>query len=299
MSQFVRLNTSGVMDKDTDSQYLREGNYEDANDIRHRSLIGSENQAIVPVVGNALAVTIPNTTITARVYRVFIDISTSPVSGSLYYKNSVTNVISQINSSIILTTLSAYYTALTNNTTGLFNSIVVSPANPFQFTALTTISATTGYFDVALDELTDNEYLLWQVGNLFDIQLLTEYINSVKSFKVIGSEELNGDVFVWSVTDRIFDTSSRTVSEVGVITYNEGANTYAYKRLIRSKLLDFDPNYRVQAQVEKTNVDQVNLYWTDAFNKPRIIKIKGAYTNDMALRAYGGNYDLDYIENQS
>ena len=299
MSQFVRLNTSGVMDKDTDSQYLREGNYEDANDIRHRSLVGSENQAIVPVVGNALAVTIPNTTITARVYRVFIDISSGTASGTLYYKDSATNAIAAANLSLSYSTLANYYTALTNNATGLFNSIVASPANPFQFTVLTTTSATTGYFDVSLDQLTDNEYLLWQVGDLFDIQLLTEYINSVKSFKVIGSEELNGDVFVWSVTDRIFDTSSRTISEVGVITYNEGANTHSYTRLLRSKLLDFDPNYRVQAQVEKTNVDQVNLYWTDAFNKPRTIRIKGAYATDMALRAYGGNYDLDYIENQT
>ena len=163
----------------------------------------------------------------------------------------------------------------------------------------TTVPDTTGYFDVSLNQLTDDEYLLWQVGDLFDIQLLTEYINSVKSFKVIGSEELAGDVFVWSVTDRIFDTSTRTISELGVITYNEGANTHSYTRLLRSKLLDFDPNYRVQAQVEKTNIDQVNLYWTDAYNKPRTLKIKGAYVTDMALRAYGGDYDLDYIENQS
>jgi hypothetical protein len=299
MSQFVRLNTTGIMDKDTDSQYLREGNYEDANDIRHRSLIGSENQAIVPVVGNVLGVTIPNTTVTARVYRVFLDISAGSASGTLYYKDSATNAINPAALSISFTTLADYYTALTNNATGLFNSIVVSPANPFQFTALTTTSATTGYFDVSLDQLTDDEYLLWQVGDLFDIQLLTEYINSVKSLKVIGSEELAGDVFVWSVTDRIFDTSTRTISELGVITYNEGANTHSYTRLLRSKLLDFDPNYRVQAQVEKTNVDQVNLYWTDAYNKPRTIKIKGAYVTDMALRAYGGDYDLDYIENQS
>ena len=303
MSQFVRLNTTGIMDKDTDSQYLREGNYEDANDIRHRSLIGSENQAIVPVVGNVLGVTIPNTTVTARVYRVFLDISAGSASGTLYYKNSTTNAINPAALSISFTTLADYYTALTNNATGLFNSIVVSPANPFQFSTLTvtstTIPDTTGYFDVSLNQLTDDEYLLWQVGDLFDIQLLTEYINSVKSFKVIGSEELAGDVFVWSVTDRIFDTSTRTISELGVITYNEGANTHSYTRILRSKLLDFDPNYRVQAQVEKTNVDQVNLYWTDAYNKPRTLKIKGAYVTDMALRAYGGDYDLDYIENQS
>ena len=299
MSQLVKLNTTGVMDKDTDSQYLREGNYEDANDIRHRSLIGSENQAIVPVVGNTLAITIPNTTITGRVYRVFLDISSGTGSGTLYYKDSATNTIYPAALSLSYTTLANYYTALTNNTTGLFNSIVVSPANPFAFTPLTTLTATTGYFDVALDQLTDLEYLLWQIGDLFDIQLLTEYINSAKSFKVIGSEELDGDVFIWSVTDRLFDTASRTVSEVGVIKFNEGSNTYAYTRLIRSKLLDFDPNHRVQAQVEKTNIDQVNLYWTDAFNKPRTIKIKGTYATDMALRAYGGDYDLDYIENQS
>jgi hypothetical protein len=234
---------------------------------------------------------------------VFLDISAGSASGTLYYKNSTTNAINPAALSISFTTLADYYTALTNNTTGLFNSIVVSPANPFQFTALTvtstTVPDTTGYFDVSLNQLTDDEYLLWQVGDLFDIQLLTEYINSVKSFKVIGSEELAGDVFVWSVTDRIFDTSTRTISELGVITYNEGANTHSYTRILRSKLLDFDPNYRVQAQVEKTNVDQVNLYWTDAYNKPRTLKIKGAYVTDMALRAYGGDYDLDYIENQS
>ena len=93
MSQLVRLNTTGVLDKDTDSQYLREGNYEDANDIRHRSLTGSENLAVVPVVGNASAVTIPNTGTSQRVYRVFININTTNVNGTLYYKNSSTNVI--------------------------------------------------------------------------------------------------------------------------------------------------------------------------------------------------------------
>lgn len=298
MSQFVRLNTTGILDKDTDSQYLREGNYEDANDIRHRSLTGSENLAVVPVVGNALSLTIPNTGTSQRVYRVFININTLNVSGTLYYKNSSTSAISAANLSATLTTLSAYYSTLTSGV-GIFQSIGLPASPAFSFSALTTISATTGYFDVSLNALTDDEYLLWQVGNLFEIYLLTEYINTSRPFKVIGSEELNGDVFVWSVTDPIYDTTSRTIGELGVVTYNEGAGTYAYTRLLRSKLLNFSPDYRVQAIVERTNVDQTNLYWTDNLNRPRSITIKGAYATDMALRAYGGDYDLDLIETQS
>jgi hypothetical protein len=298
MSQFVRLNTTGILDKDTDSQYLREGNYEDANDIRHRSLTGSENLAVVPVVGNALSLTIPNTGTSQRVYRVFININTLSVDGTLYYKNSSTSAISAANLSATLTTLSAYYSTLTSGV-GIFQSIGLPASPAFSFSSLTTTSATTGYFDVSLNALTDDEYLLWQVGNLFEIHLLTEYINTSRAFKVIGSEELNGDVFVWSVTDPIYDTASRTIAELGVVTYNEGAGTYAYTRLLRSKLLNFSPDYRVQAVVERTNVDQTNLYWTDNLNRPRSITVKGAYATDMALRAYGGEYDLDLIETQS
>jgi hypothetical protein len=298
MSQFVRLNTTGILDKDTDSQYLREGNYEDANDIRHRSLTGSENLAVVPVVGNALSLTIPNTGTSQRVYRVFININTLSVDGTLYYKNSSTSAISAANLSATLTTLSAYYSTLTSGV-GIFQSIGLPASPAFSFSSLTTTSATTGYFDVSLNALTDDEYLLWQVGNLFEIHLLTEYINTSRAFKVIGSEELNGDVFVWSVTDPIYDTASRTIAELGVVTYNEGAGTYAYTRLLRSKLLNFSPDYRVQAVVERTNVDQTNLYWTDNLNRPRSITIKGPYATDMALRAYGGDYDLDLIETQS
>lgn len=303
MSQFVRLNTTGILDKDTDSQYLREGNYEDANDIRHRSLTGSENLAVVPVVGNALSLTIPNTGTSQRVYRVFININTLSVDGTLYYKNSSTSAIGAANLSATLTTLSAYYSTLTSSV-GIFQSIGLPASPAFSFSTLTVteyvgLVATAGYFDVSLNALTDNEYLLWQVGNLFEIHLLTEYINTSRAFKVIGSEELNGDVFVWSVTDPIYDTSLRTIAELGVVTYNEGSGTYAYIRLLRSKLLNFSPDYRVQAVVERTNVDQTNLYWTDNLNRPRSITVKGAYATDMALRAYGGEYDLDLIETQS
>lgn len=303
MSQFVRLNTTGILDKDTDSQYLREGNYEDANDIRHRSLTGSENLAVVPVVGNALSLTIPNTGTSQRVYRVFININTLSVDGTLYYKNSSTSAIDSEVLSATLTTLSAYYSTLTSSV-GIFQSIGLPASPAFSFSTLTVteyvgLVATAGYFDVSLNALTDNEYLLWQVGNLFEIHLLTEYINTSRAFKVIGSEELNGDVFVWSVTDPIYDTSLRTIGQLGVITYNEGAGTYTYTRLLRSKLLNFSPDFRVQAVVEKTNVDQTNIYWTDNLNRPRSITIKGAYSTDMALRAYGGDYDLDLIETQS
>jgi hypothetical protein len=298
MSQLVRLNTTGILDKDTESQYLKEGNYEDANNIRHRSLSGSENMAVVPVVGNVLGLTIPDSGTSERVYRVFISTENLTVSGTLYYKNSSTSAITSQPLSTTISTLSAYYTTLTGPT-GIFQTLAPPTVSPFSFGSLITVSATKAYFDVTLNNLTDDEFLLWQVGTLFEINLISEYINTNRPFKVIGSEELNGDVFVWSVTDPIYDTASRTVGELGIAIYNEGTQTYSYTRILRSKLLDFRPDYRVQAVLERTNVDQTNIYWTDIYNRPRNITIKGTYATDMALRAYGGDYDLDLIETQS
>ena len=48
----VRVTPSGIMDKDTDVSYVNQGNYTDANNIRHRQTDGGNFAGIMPIKGN-------------------------------------------------------------------------------------------------------------------------------------------------------------------------------------------------------------------------------------------------------
>lgn len=91
MGIHVKLLQNGVMDKDTDPQGVSGGNYIDAQNIRHRDDSSSNLQAVSPMKGNSLKVTIPDPTSTETVWRVYVK-ATYPyvIDGSVgLYRNNV------------------------------------------------------------------------------------------------------------------------------------------------------------------------------------------------------------------
>jgi len=318
----VRVNPSGVLNKDMDLQYISQGDYIDANDIRHRSLDGQDVGGIVPVKGNTEVVSNLSYAATNRKkYRIFFDLE-GLYNGSLasheatFYYQAVPG--GTIDSSGGLPTppdtflytyafglsvadnLDQYALDLQDHFTqefsgfSTFDTLVTNATD-------STLTPYQAYFDYW--DTNDNEFTIWLVnisGEVCKVQLIEEYIAVGGNFKVVGSVDLNQDVFVWLASE---DTKTglnyAIVSEVGIIRYQE-PNTYTYTRLIRSSNLNLSPEHRVQAEVEKVG-NQINLYWTDRNNKPRVMYLKSEniYTQDGFLVSEGGRYELENIDLES
>ena len=69
----VRVTPSGRLDKDTEISYIREGNYTDAINIRHRNSDGQNIGGVMSIGGNNLEVTIPDYTATTQEYIIVFD----------------------------------------------------------------------------------------------------------------------------------------------------------------------------------------------------------------------------------
>lgn len=303
----VRVTPSGIMDKDTDMAYVSQGNYVDANDIRHRQTDGSAFGGVMSVLGNNLAVTIPDYVTSNKKFRIFLDLTDfyDTAVGSVSFTWKIQEAGSPFigvatNSATFIASLSVFANTVYTTITSL---IAYTPVGSFSFTATKTIGGVVyaGYFDI---EFTGNtlEYELWvenTTSNAASIFVIQDWIPSAvdRSFRIIGSQQLEEDLYVWlaSVTKKSGIISA--VSEIGVIRSNDNDVSYTYRRLLRSKNLNFSTDRRVEATLER-NGDEINIYWTDGFNKPRALYLKNSLKNttDGLLYANGGYYELENID---
>ncbi len=331
MSQHIRLNTQGILDTDNDPQAITGGNYVEALNVRHRDVSGNAMNTITPVKGNTftspwdgktfpiptdLTKTIQDVGASVARFRIYIDVSLDPLaiyegtvsleSGSNLYSFTVSGGSAYI-------PLATQYTNLTTLLQSGWTPAYPS-ANPFTIGALVTTSALTGYFDVVRNAGSgtplNNDFLLFGGGTLCTIVQTSEFIDIPAGYttwplKVIGFETIDTDTFVWSCTPEIVSgTPALTVSEIGVIHYDEDNSTTQYTRLLRCKRLGFSPNYQIQAQAERQG-NVVNLYWTDGFNPPRTLTIPydktlyNPYVEDCALSINGGNINYANVESQT
>jgi hypothetical protein len=300
----VRITPSGIMDKDTELSYVGGGNYIDANDIRHRQADGNNFTGIMPIKGNALKNTIGGYTSGEKRYRFYVDISdlvsgeltshvanltisfvysgSGPIpatySGSVNYAGtSISGVVSTIQSSI---------TSLVSPLTGITFS--VAPVGGYV--------GNTAFFDMFW---TGNDFTVAvenTQGTYASVYLLDEYLTSSGNFVVVGSEQIDDDLFLFLASETMAGNYS-LVSEIGVLYSTDNDSTFTYTRLIRSKKLEFSKNRRIESQSEKTT-DQISFYLTDDQSKPKVIYLKYANkrTADGLLFPQGGRYELDNID---
>ena len=300
----IRVTPSGVMDKDTDLQYVGQGNYVDANDIRHRQTDGSTFGGVMSVVGNEYMLSIPSYGSSSKVFRIYVDLnkiadgSVASNEGDLYLETSSGTVHSNLYLNIAGTSIPAYITTLKSYFNTLSNAAY---GGLFTYSATTITGTYTAYFDITTS--LDTDYVL-RVNNtnfeLCTIKLKNEYYATGGDFKVIGSQQLQDYLFVWLAGDVVSTGITSEVSEIGVIYTNDGGGTYNYTRLLRSKKMGFSTQRRVEAEIER-NGDEVNLYFTYGYNKPRAMYLKYSLitTQDAFLFTAGGRYELETIDDET
>lgn len=174
----------------------------------------------------------------------------------------------------------------------------------FVYSSVTYTTSSTAYFDVT--HSTFNDFEILETGNIIDYAVQTsEYVNFIASpakFKIIGMESVGNDTIVFSTTGNFLSSSYytpyRSLCEIGVVQYVQSTDSYTYTRLLRSKQLNFNVDYQIQAQVEKRTQD-VNIYWTDGVNKPRVLSVPYPYIQDGVLTSNGGTIDISKVDKET
>jgi len=164
------------------------------------------------------------------------------------------------------------------------------------------ISGNVGTFDI----VTSGDFFL-EVDNITGIVcqtiLTNEYIAASGSFSIIGSKQLDDDIFIFSASNAVSSGEISLISEIGVIYSTDNNVTFNYRTLIRSKKLAFSKYKQIECEIEKLG-SQINLYFTDNLNVPRVIYLKSALKRTTnALLDNGldtrGEYDLQTIDIES
>jgi hypothetical protein len=286
----VRVTPSGSLDKDTEISYIRQGNYTDANDVRHRDSDGQNFGGVMCIGGNNLEVTIPDYTSTTQEYRVYIDVeslfSGEVNSHDINLKLSTGSLATTYQSyNYVSTTTSSAYTAITGHLTSLqsvYNALpgVISSIN-FTYGSLVTTGTHTAYFTLTATGV--NEFSLFYEyieGEYARFQKISEYQPENGSFTVVGFKQIEDDLFVFLAGNDLNTDGTSKVSEIGNI-YPSGSG-YAYVTLLTSKNMTFHPERNIEVEAEVID-DKINFYWTDDFNV-----IRYAYIPVDAKRATNG-----------
>lgn len=314
----VRVTPSGNLDKDTELVYVNQGNYVDANDIRHRhtgdqnfggimSVLGNKNVIIATDdLGNSVDY-IPGYTAKSKIYRVYFDLNplldgavTANV-GNITLTDSSGNAYTANGATLNILVPAAYATALQAILDALGSN--AGYPTPFVYGPLSVFATpNVYYFNVSTPD--DTEFV-FTVNNttakICEFKLAQEYVATPGSFSVVGSQQLDDEfTFIW-LAGSVATTISE-VSEIGVLIKAGGFSSgkYIYRRLIRSKQLGLSKDRRVEAEIERVG-SQVNFYWTDGNNKPRAMYLK--YNNITVLDGFmfynGGKYELETIDEET
>lgn len=315
----VRVTPSGNLDKDGELSYISNGNYVDANDIRHRQSVGNNfggimgtngNLNLITTVNGSAGTTLPAVGTSSKLYRIYIDYSyvasgaVTTMSGTL----SLTRT-SGVKSIEVVNLTPSSITNLAFSLQAEFNLLHLTAFgggsftfNPSTAPYYTSTGTNTGYF--TLTTSSDTDYVL-QVTNdneqvpLCKIVLETEYIGTATTLRPTGSYQLEDYLFIWSASETSTGVKS-DVSEIGVVYSTNQGSSYQYKTLCRSRNLGFYKERRIDAQVEKAGA-QINFYWTDGNEKPRAMYLdySRVTTQNGFMYWEGGRYEHDTIDDES
>ena len=320
MSQ-IRVTPSGIMDKDTDVSYVNQGNYTDANNIRHRQTDGGNFAGVMPIKGNLNKLTevngssstsLPTYVAGEKKYRVTINIS-DLISGELanhsgkiyaYFEPPLGLLPSDVGTATGSYSSTSIATCVTDVKTAITNAVTGIGWGTFGLTLGTaTISGNYASFDVTWSGYDFVLKIENTIGTYAEFALIQEYSTAVGdgTFSVIGSQQLNDDVFLFLAGSHLNGEIS-VFSEIGVLYSTDSDATFKYKTLIRSKKLGFSPYKRIQCEIEKLG-SQINLYFTDNLNPPKVFYLdeslkrteNGLLKNGVA-GATSGRYELNTID---
>tara|TARA_R110000868_G_scaffold108426_5_gene295994 strand:+ start:3339 stop:7589 length:4251 start_codon:yes stop_codon:yes gene_type:complete len=324
----VRVTPSGVMDKDTDVSYINQGNYTDANNIRHRQTDGGNFAGIMPIKGNlnkltevngASSTSLPTYAAGDKKYRVTLNIS-DLISGELsnhagkiyaYFEPPTGGLlpatVGYATGSYSSTTIATCVTDVQNVITNAISGSTGIPFSTFGLTfSATTVSGNYASFDISWSGYDITFKIDNTTGTYATFALIQEYTTVVGTgtFSVIGSQQLNDDIFLFLAGSHLNGEIS-VYSEIGVMYSTDNDATFKYKTLIRSKKLGFSPYKRIQCEVESIG-NQINLYFTDGLNAPKgmylsnsLKRTQNGLLKDGVAGAISGRYELQNIDTEA
>jgi hypothetical protein len=315
----VRVSPNGVLDKDSELAFVQGGNYSDALNIRHRNADGQNFGGVMPIKGNVNAITQVNNVSTDALtyssstesYRIYIDVTDIALGNISSHEaelsvsaNGFITPLAYFNYNS--TTAANAYTAITSALTSIRNTYNLLPAIieslTFTYGSFVNTDPTPnnlrGYFILTSNLAEFNLTIQNIAGTYFSIEKETEYVASNGTLSIIGSVQLDDDLFVLSAGSAQNGDGTSIVSEVAVI-YPVGSG-YHYTTLLRSKQLRFHKERNAEIEVERLG-SQINLYWTDNLNPPRYIELP--YANKRVglglLISRGGTYQLSNIAQEA
>lgn len=318
----VRVTPSGNLDKDGELSYISNGNYVDANDIRHRQSVGNNfggimgtngNSNLITLVNGSAGTTLPAVGTTTKLYRIYLDYSYITNGSATSYTGTL--VLVRPSTGAVLKTTGTYTHVPGNDLEDLavqiragFNGLHAS-FSPGSFTMTpggapyyTSTGTDTGYFTMTTTGENDFEVRIDLADSNVKwarVVLEREYIATATTLRPIGSYQLEDYLFVWSASETTSGNKS-IVSEIGVVYSTNQGVSYQYKTLCRSKNLGFFKERRIDAQVERVG-SQINFYWTDGNTKPRAMYLPYANVTTQNGLMYweGGRYEHNTIDDET
>jgi hypothetical protein len=209
----IKNNPTGGMNKDLDRLYVGQGDYLDALNISHISDTGGKTQSVQPVLGNEYAFGIEKAVIQNKKY--LIKISDLTPDNFNYTLLNIT-ATSFMSGTSYLSITSTY-----GDWTG-FTAEIDSWLNGSYYPGGFNVSINGGLTEITIEILNNVEatmftskspfFVLPANFSPFPIYCIAENIYPCLTGKmnIIGSFDLNGDLFIWSCVDRNFTLPSVT-----------------------------------------------------------------------------------------
>lgn len=261
--QDVQVNTfSGGLDFDSDLRTIKSDRYVDALNVETLSIEKNGVNSITPMKSSALAFSVPDIIGTAQVTKLKYEADVDIV---FYFYDSTGTLIGQaFIDAATNTDFAAFETAFTNAMLGYGYEV-----GDF------TLSAGGDYFIFAV-EIGGNPVrlsFLWQVDG--------EYYDEVIVQEAFVSSKLT-PIATWNVEDRLFVFSTTgSVTEIGIATKT---TTWSYTRILRTGYFVLPTTEAIDIRVEKVSNQSWAVYWTDNTNKPKVLYIPEAYTQDCVVK---------------
>jgi hypothetical protein len=121
---------------------------------------------------------------------------------------------------------------------------------------------------------------------------IVEIVNPTQ-FKLVNS----GSNGLYTGGGTVFKLLPKTLSEIGVATYDANTDATTYTTLIKTDEFNFTTLKQIDTYCEENNF-QKSLYWTDDYNVPRAMYYRGAYMANGFLSGNNpdGIYELGSID---
>ena len=263
--QDIQLNSfNGGLDFDSDLRSVKTDRYVDALNVETMSIEKNGINAITPMKSSTLAFSVPDIIGSAQATKLKYEANVDIV---FYFYDGAGTLLGQ-----------SFISAANNIDFSAFETLFTIEMFNYGYTVGDfSLSAGGDYFlfSIEFNSQPVRVSFLWQVdGEYYDEIVVQEAYDSGK-LRPIAS---------WNVEDRLFvfsSTGNSNAIEIGIATKNV---TWSYTRIFRTWRFLFPTTEAIDIRVEKVSNQSWAVYWTDNTNKPKVLYIPEAYTEDCVAK---------------